>query len=94
MLKGIKDVKVDEVKDFVPSFLTIAMMPFGYSITTGIGLGILSYVLICLFDYVVKAIAYAFGNKETKEKPVWELHAVLLIIAALFVVYFFVPVSF
>ena len=64
MLKGIKDVKVDEVKDFVPSFLTIAMMPFGYSITTGIGLGILSYVLICLFDYVVKAIAYALYQKH------------------------------
>lgn len=94
MLQGVKDVKVDEVKDFVPSFLTIAMMPFGYSITTGIGLGILSYVLIGICDYVVKAIAYACSNKEDKVKPAWDLHVVLLIIAALFVVYFFVPVSF
>ena len=93
MLKGVKDVRVDEVKDFVPSFLTIAMMPFGYSITTGIGLGILSYVVISVFDYLVKLIAYAFSKKEDKVKPVWDLHVVMLIIAALFIVYFFVPVS-
>ncbi len=29
-----------------------------------------------------------------REKPTWDLHPVLLIIAALFIVYFFVPVSF
>ena len=94
MLKGLKDVKVDEVKDFVPSFLTIAMMPFGYSITTGIGLGILAYVLIGICDYIVKAIAYACDKTGKKVKPTWDLHVVLLIVAALFVVYFFVPVSF
>ena len=94
MLKGVKDVKVDSVKDFVPSFLTIAMMPFGYSITTGIGLGILSYVLIAICDYLVKLIQYAVSKKEDKVKPVWDLHVVLLVVAALFIVYFFVPVSF
>ena len=94
MLKGVKDVKVDSVRDCVPSFLTIAMMPFGYSITTGIGLGILSYVIIAVFDYLVKFFAYKFGKKEDKVKPVWDLHIVMLIIAALFIVYFFVPVSF
>ena len=93
MLKGAKDIKVGNVKEFVPTFLTIAMMPFGYSITTGIGLGILSYVIIGVCEYFVKLIAY-ICNKENKEKPVWDLHIVLLVIAALFVVYFFVPVSF
>lgn len=94
MLRGIKDVKVDEVKDVVPSFLTIAMMPFGYSITTGIGLGILSYVLISLCSYAVEWVKYALNKSEERVKPVWDLHIVLLIVAALFVVYFFVPVSF
>lgn len=93
MLKGAKDIKVDSVKEFVPTFLTIAMMPFAYSITTGIGLGILSYVIIGLFDYIVKLLAYAFGKKAGKEKPVWDLHVVLLIIAVLFVIYFFVPIK-
>ena len=92
MMKGVKEVKVDSIKDLVPSFLTIAMMPFGYSITTGIGLGILSYVIISVFDYVVNLIAYKLGKKEVK--PVWDLHIVMLIIAALFIVYFFVPLSF
>lgn len=91
MLKGAKDLKLDSVKDFVPAFLTIAMMPFGYSITTGIGLGILSYVIIDLCSYVCGLIAYACKKKE---KPVWDLHVVTLIIAALFIVYFFVPTSF
>ncbi|MBO4962652.1 MAG: NCS2 family permease [Clostridia bacterium] len=94
MLKGVKDVKVDSVKDFVPAFLTIAMMPFGYSITTGIGLGILSYVLIAICEYLVGIIIYACSKKEDKVKPVWDVHFVLLIIAALFIVYFFVPVKF
>ncbi len=94
MLKGVKDVKVDSVKDFVPSFLTIAMMPFAYSITTGIGLGILSYVLIEVCSFVAKWISYKCSKQENKEKPVWDLHVVVLIIAALFIVYFFVPVSF
>ena len=69
------------------------MMPFGYSITTGIGLGILSYVLISVCDYVVALVKYAFSKKEDKVKPVWDLHVVLLIVAALFIVYFFVPVA-
>ena len=94
MLKGAKDIKVDSVKDFVPTFLTIAMMPFGYSITTGIGLGILSYVLIDLCEYCVKGIGYLCSKKEDKQKPVWDLHIVLLIVAVLFIIYFFVPVSF
>lgn len=96
MLKGVKDVKVDSVKDCVPTFITIAMMPFCYSITTGIGLGILSYVVIAIFEYVVGVISYNLKKKsgEAVEKPVWDVHVVTLIIALLFIVYFFVPTSF
>ena len=94
MLKGIKNVKVDTVQDFVPSFLTIAMMPLGYSITTGIGFGILSYVIINLCGFLFGHIAYACSKKEGKEKPVWNLHVVTIIIAVLFIIYFFVPTTF
>ena len=93
MLKGVKDLKVESVKDFVPSFLTIAMMPFGYSITTGIGLGILSYCIISIFGYLFGLIGYSINKKkdENAEKPVWDLHVVTIIIAILFIIYFFVP---
>jgi AGZA family xanthine/uracil permease-like MFS transporter len=91
MLKGAKDIKVDGVKDFVPAFLTIAIMPLGYSITDGIGLGLLSYVIIDLVAYVVNAIKYAINKKE---KPVWDMSIVLIVIALLFLVYFLVPTTF
>ena len=93
MLKGIVNIKVDTIKNAVPAFLTIAMMPLAYSITDGIGFGILSYVIIDLVIYVVELIKYALTkNKENAVKPVWDLHVVTLIVAALFLVYFFVPV--
>lgn len=91
MLKGAKNIKVDGVKDFVPAFLTIAIMPLGYSITDGIGLGLLSYVIIDLVAYIVDSIKYACSKKEGKEKPVWDMSIVLIIIAVLFLVYFLVP---
>ncbi len=94
MLKGIKNVKVDSVKNTVSAFLTIAMMPLGYSITTGIGFGILSYVAIDIVEYIVNIIAYACSKKEDKVKPKWDLHVVTIIIAVLFLIYFFVPTTF
>jgi AGZA family xanthine/uracil permease-like MFS transporter len=95
MLKGIKNINVDGVKNAVPAFLTIAMMPLAYSITDGIGFGILSYVIINICCYVVDVIKYACAkNKETAVKPVWDLHVVTIIIAVLFLVYFFVPTTF
>ena len=93
MLKGAKDIKIDSVKDFVPGFLTIAMMPLTYSITNGIGLGILAYVGIDLAAYVIKAIKYVF-TKKAEDKPVWDMSIILIIIAVLFLVYFFVPTTF
>lgn len=93
MLKGAKNIKIDSVKDFVPAFLTIAMMPLTYSITTGIGLGILAYVGIDLVEYIVGAIKYAF-SKKAEDKPVWDMSVILIIIAVLFLIYFFVPTTF
>ena len=91
MLKGITNLKIDGVKNAVPAFLTIAMMPLSYSITDGIGFGLLSYVIIDLCIYIVSAIKYACTKKE---KPVWDLHPVTIIVAVLFCVYFFVPTVF
>ena len=92
MLKGIKNLKIDSAKEAVPAFLTIAMMPLAYSITTGIGFGVLSYVVIDLIEYIVSSIKYAASSKkEEMEKPVWDLSVVTIVVALLFIVYFFVP---
>lgn len=93
MLKGAKDLKVGTVKEAVPAFLTIALMPLSYSITNGIGFGILSYVVLEFFTYIVGLLLHAI-NKEKYEKPKWEVSIVCLIVAVLFLVYFFVPTKF
>ncbi len=94
MMKGAKNIDFSDIKVAVPAFLGIAIMPLGYSITKGIGWAILSYVIISLFSYVGEWIAYAFNKSEDKKKPAWTISVVTLIIAALFIVYFFVPTTF
>ncbi len=91
MMKGIKNVDFTDIRTSVPAFLAIAIMPLGYSITKGIGWAILSYVLISVICYVISAIKYAFTKKE---KPVWDVSIVTIVVALLFIVYFFVPTVF
>ncbi len=89
MLKGVKDIDFSDIRTAVPAFLAIAIMPLGYSITKGIGMAILSYVIISVLAYVVDVVRYAVSKKG--EKPVWEVSVVTIVISLLFVVYFFVP---
>jgi len=93
MLKAMKDIKLDSMKNIIPTFLTIAMIPLCYSITDGIGFGLISSVIINLIIYVVSYIKYA-RNKEVNEKPVWDINFITVIVAILFLVYFFVPTVF
>ena len=46
MISNVKHIDWSDMEIAIPAFLTIAMMPFGYSISDGIGFGIISYVLI------------------------------------------------
>jgi len=46
MMKGARDLDWSQIDEAVPAFLTVAAMPFTYSIANGISLGIVSYVLI------------------------------------------------
>ncbi len=55
----------------IPAFLTIVLMPFTYSISNGIGAGVLSYVLI-----------------RTVRGRAREIHPLLWVVAALFLLYF------
>ena len=92
MMSNVKDIDFRDPLNAVPAFVTIIMMPLAYSITTGIGMGILTYVVINCAAYLVKLCLFKAGKIE--EKPVWNISVVALVITALFLVYFFVPVSF
>ena len=75
MLKNFKGIDMEDLSSAVPAFLTLIMMPLTYSISNGIAIGAIAYVLIRLFtgkyrkcDIVVTIIAalfilrYAFVN--------------------------------
>lgn len=46
MMTQVKHIDWDRYELAVPAFLTIVVMPFTYSITNGIGVGFISYVII------------------------------------------------
>ncbi len=71
MMQQVKNIDWDDVEIAIPAFLTIALMPFTYSISAGIGAGFVAYVLV----KVVRGKAS-------------QVHPLLWVVAALFVVYF------
>lgn len=46
MMKNVAYIDWNDMEIAIPSFLTIAMMPFAYSISDGIGFGLISYTLL------------------------------------------------
>ncbi|MGY5883783.1 NCS2 family permease [Modestobacter lacusdianchii] len=71
LISQIRDLAWDDMSLVIPAFLTIALMPFTYSITNGIGAGVVSFVLLRL----------AVGRRR-------DVHPLMWIVAAVFVVYF------
>jgi AGZA family xanthine/uracil permease-like MFS transporter len=70
MLKGFANVDMSDMRSAIPAFLTLIMMPMTYSISNGIGIGAIAYVLLSLFtgkyskkDIVVTVIAVLFTLK-------------------------------
>ena len=69
LLRQIPDcVDMDDALSAVPAFLALVMMPLTYSISNGIGIGAIAYVVIALFtgkytkkDIVVTVIALLFA---------------------------------
>ena len=46
MIMQVKELSLTDFSEVVPIFLTIALMPFTYSITNGIGAGMISWVVL------------------------------------------------
>lgn len=67
MLRNFKEVDMDDLSSALPAFLTMILMPLTYSISNGIAVGAIAYVLIRLCtgkytkkDIVVTVIAVLF----------------------------------
>jgi AGZA family xanthine/uracil permease-like MFS transporter len=71
MMTQIRHIDFTDYEIGIPAFLTLALMPFTYSISNGIGAGFITYVFIKLFKGKAK-----------------EVHPLLWLIAAAFVIYF------
>ena len=68
MLKGFAKVDMEDITSAIPAFLALIMMPLTYSISNGIAIGAISYVLIRLFtgkyqkkDITITIIAILFA---------------------------------
>jgi len=46
MMTQVRNVPWEDMSMAIPAFLTIALMPFTYSITNGVGAGVISYTVI------------------------------------------------
>jgi AGZA family xanthine/uracil permease-like MFS transporter len=73
LISQIKDLAWDDMSLVIPAFLTIALMPFTYSITNGIGAGVISYV-------VLRA---AVGRRRDVHPLMWVIAAMFFVYFAL-----------
>ncbi len=56
MMNCVREIDWLSTDIAVPAFLTVAMMPFTYSISFGIAFGLISYTLICVFTGKAKDV--------------------------------------
>jgi AGZA family xanthine/uracil permease-like MFS transporter len=46
MMEPVRNIDFDDATEAIPSFITLVMMPLAYSISAGILLGMIAYVVI------------------------------------------------
>jgi len=90
MKNNIKSVDFKNAIYATSAFLTIVVMVLSYSITKGIGIGLLSFTVMSILAYIIEAIKYGFTKKE---KPEWNLSIIAIVVSLLFCLYFFVPAT-
>jgi AGZA family xanthine/uracil permease-like MFS transporter len=89
MMSNVIKVDFTNIKNALPAFMTIITMLLAYSITKGIGMGIITYVLVNGIIYLTDLISYKLG--KIKVKPKTDISIVTLIVFILFMIYFLVP---
>ena len=90
MKNNVKNIDFSTPINAASAFLTISVMVLSYSITKGIGIGLISFALMSIASYLVELIISAI--KKT-ERPKWNVSLVVIIVSLLFAVYFFVPAT-
>ena len=90
MKNNVKAIDFSDSINATAAFLTIVVMVLSYSITKGIGIGLIVYTIMTAIVYLINLVKYLVKKGE---KPVWGISIVTLIVTALFLVYFFVPVA-
>ena len=90
MKNNIKEIDFGNAINATSAFLTIVIMVLSYSITKGIGVGLISYTLMSIVAYLIGIIKYAFTKKD---KPTWNVSVIAIIVSLLFCLYFFVPAT-
>ena len=90
MKNNVKSINFDTAINATSAFLTIAVMVLSYSITKGIGVGMISYTIMSIISYLIELIKSAITKTE---KPVWDVSIIAIIVSILFCVYLFVPAT-
>ena len=90
MKHNVQSIDFGHAINATSAFLTIAVMVLSYSITKGIGVGLIAYTVMSIVAYFVELIKYGATKKE---KPVWSVSVVAIIVSLLFCVYFFGPAT-
>ena len=88
-MTNIKNVDFKHIKNAIPSFITIIIMLLSYSITNGIGIGIIVYFILDLTIYIIDTIRYK--TKQSKKIPKTDINLITTIIVILFLIYFLMP---
>ena len=88
MKHNAKSIDFSNTINATSAFLTISVMVLSYSITKGIGIGILSYTLMSVMSYLFELVKYAITKEN---KPEFEVSVVAIVVSLLFCIYFFVP---
>lgn len=90
-IQNVVEIDFKNIKNAIPSFMTIMIMLLSYSITDGIGAGIISFATIDSFIYLIDLIRFKKGL--IKERPQLEITWITFIILVLFMIYFIVPTT-
>lgn len=73
MITAIKDIRFDNAIEAIPAYLALLAMPILYSISDGIAVGVISYVLL-----------HVFTGKAKDVKPLMYILAILFILKYIF----------